>query len=206
MDKSIRFWDRFAERYAKQPIADEKTYQKKLEMTQAFLTESSRVLEFGSGTGSTALIHAPKVNQIVAVDTSAKMTEIANRKLRDRGFTNVEFRQTDLFDPAFETGTFDAVLGLNILHLITDFRSAIRRAYDLLVTGGVFVTSTVCLRDQMPLLQLVLPIGSALGMIPKVQFISVPELEDAMVAAGFSIVRRLEGKKALSAHFVVAQK
>ena len=34
MDRSVKFWDRIAEGYAKQPIADEASYQKKLQVTQ----------------------------------------------------------------------------------------------------------------------------------------------------------------------------
>lgn len=34
MKSSMEFWDKFASRYAKSPIRDEKTYQKKLAITQ----------------------------------------------------------------------------------------------------------------------------------------------------------------------------
>jgi ubiquinone/menaquinone biosynthesis C-methylase UbiE len=58
---SARFWDLFAERYAKTPVANEVMYQKKLEATQRYFKSDMHVLEFGCGTGSTALVHAPFV-------------------------------------------------------------------------------------------------------------------------------------------------
>lgn len=56
-----KFWDRMANKYARQPIADEAAYQHKLDVTRQHFTPQSKVLEFGCGTGSTALLHAPHV-------------------------------------------------------------------------------------------------------------------------------------------------
>ncbi len=59
------FWDRIAERYAKQPIADEAAYQKKLQVTRDYFRPDMAVLEFGCGTGSTAIAHAPYVKHVL---------------------------------------------------------------------------------------------------------------------------------------------
>lgn len=52
MERTIRFWDRIAEKYAKQPIANPEAYEEKLRLTRRRLTPDSSVLEFGCGTGS----------------------------------------------------------------------------------------------------------------------------------------------------------
>ena len=80
MDQSTNFWDKIAERHSKQPIADEATYQKKLQVTREYFQPDMEVLEFGCGTGSTAIIHAPYVKHIHAIDISSKMIEIAQGK------------------------------------------------------------------------------------------------------------------------------
>ena len=59
MVQPSRFWDRHAKGYAKRPVPDEAAYQRKLKMTQDYLTPDMEVLELGCGTGTTALIHAP---------------------------------------------------------------------------------------------------------------------------------------------------
>ena len=64
MDKSAKFWDRIAKRYSKQPVADETSYQKKLQITHEYLKPDMEVLELGCGTGSTAIIHSPYVKHI----------------------------------------------------------------------------------------------------------------------------------------------
>ena len=70
--RRAKFWDRIAERYARTPVADETSYKKKLQITQDYLRPGMEVLEFGCGTGSTALIHAPYVKHIHAIDISSK--------------------------------------------------------------------------------------------------------------------------------------
>jgi methylase of polypeptide subunit release factors len=51
------------------------------------------VLEFGCGTGSTAIAHAPYVKRILATDVSAKMIEIARANAERAGIENVTFGQ-----------------------------------------------------------------------------------------------------------------
>ena len=82
MVKSTKFWDKIAEKYAKQPIADEASYQKKLQVTQGYFKPEMKVLEFGCGTGSTAIIHAPYVKHIRGIDISENM--IRSRKIKQR--------------------------------------------------------------------------------------------------------------------------
>ena len=91
MSPSAKFWDKIAEKYAKQPIADEASYQKKLQVTQEYFTPEMEVLEFGCGTGSTAIIHAPYVKQIRAIDISENMIAIAKNERTSR---NKESRRT----------------------------------------------------------------------------------------------------------------
>ncbi len=76
MRKTARFWDFIAKRYARQPVADEASYRKKLEMARTYFSPGSEVLEFGCGTGSTAIAHAPHVAHIRATDVSGKMLAI----------------------------------------------------------------------------------------------------------------------------------
>ena len=47
MNHPAKFWDKTAEKYSKQPIADEAAYQKKLQVTQQYLKPNMEVLEFG---------------------------------------------------------------------------------------------------------------------------------------------------------------
>ncbi len=77
MAQASRFWDRHAKGYAKRPVADQTAYEKKLKVTQDYLRPDMDVLELACGTGTTALLHAPFVKHILAIDISDGMLEIA---------------------------------------------------------------------------------------------------------------------------------
>jgi len=206
---SISFWDRHAEKYAQRKIANPDAYQVKLERTRHYFTPESVVLEFGCGTGSTALLHAPSVKKIVATDVSKKMIDIARGKLEKEGLDNVEFRQATLEDLDDPPGSYDAVLGLNILHLLPDMEGAIQKSYELLKPGGVFVTSTVCCKEVTGMagvfLKLIVPIGGAFGFFPHLNKFGSDTLEQSITGAGFTILENLTpGDEYV--RFIIAQK
>lgn len=205
MKQSAKFWDRIAERYSKRPIADEASYQEKLRITRQYFRPNMQVLEFGCGTGSTALLHAPYVKHIHAIDISSKMIEIARGKADGANVRNVTFEQATIEEISVPDRSLDAVLGLSILHLVADRDAVIAKVHAMLKPGGVFVTSTACLGDTMKLFKLVGPIGEFFGVIPMVKVFTTRELEDSLTAAGFEIDYQWQPGKG-KAVFIVAKK
>lgn len=199
------FWDRTAKRYSRQPIADEDAYQKKLEVTRAYFRPDMEVLEFGCGTGSTAIAHAPYVKHIQAIDFSSNMLEIAKAKAEESDVDNVTFQQSSIDDFIVPDQSLDAVLGLSILHLLENKEDVISKVYGMLKPDGIFVTSTSCLGDTMNWFKPIARLGHALGLLPLVKFFTAQELEEALIAAGFAIdYRWCPGKN--KAVFIVAKK
>ena len=120
MSNSAKFWDNIAEKYSKDPIADEAAYQKKLQVTQEYFKPDMEVLEFGCGTGGTAIIHAPYVKHIRAIDFSSNMIEIARRKAEIENIKNITFEQSTIDELNLDHSSLDVVLGMSILHLLDD--------------------------------------------------------------------------------------
>ena len=187
MNREARFWDRIATRYAQRPVADEAAYEKKLEKTRESLRPDMKVLEFGCGTGSTAIAHAPYVAHIRATDVSANMIEIAREKGEAMNVGNVTFEQASIEDLEVAAESIDVVLGLSILHLVADRAAAIAKVRKMLKPGGVFVSNTACLGDKLKFFKLIAPIGRVLGLIPRVEVFTRQELEDSLRVAGFEI-------------------
>ncbi len=205
MDRSIEFWDKIADRYSKQPIADEAAYQKKLEVTREYFQPDMEVLEFGCGTGSTAIIHAPYVKHIRAIDFSSKMLEIARSKAEAEHIDNITFEQSTIEEIDVPDRTLDAVLGLSILHLLKNKEAAISKVYKMLKPGGIFVSSTTCLGDFMKWFQLVATIGRFFGLIPLVKVFTSKELKQSLSDAGFEIDYQWQPGQG-KAVFIVAKK
>jgi ubiquinone/menaquinone biosynthesis C-methylase UbiE len=219
--KDERFWSKMAEKYSQQPIKEEETYQKKLTITREYFTKESNVFEFGCGTGSTALLHAPFVKHIHATDISSGMIDIAKTKAGDQEITNVTFEQTSLDKvpiPTSDDERYDVVLGLNILHLLPNRDEAIAKVHQLLRPGGIFVSSTVLIKEYAgnpiaaSLFKGLMSVAGFFGVVPtSVQFFTGEELKQSMVDAGFEIERELRGEsteKGLTPHcaFLVAKK
>ncbi len=204
--RAAKFWDWIARRYARTPIADEASYQKKLRVTQGYLRPGSEVLEFGCGTGSTALIHAPLVKHIHAIDISSRMIEIARSKADTGKIANVTFDQATLDDLDAPEQSFDAVLGLNILHLLEDRDAAIAKVYKLLAPGGVFISSTACIGDFMSWFRFIAPIGRLSGSLPQVKVFTSKQLAASLVNAGFEIGYRWQPPARSAAVFIAAKK
>lgn len=205
MDKSAKFWNRIAERYSKQPIADEASYLKKLQVTQKYLKPDMEVLELGCGTGSTAIIHAPYVKHIRAIDISSEMIKIAQRQADTKKIDNITFETATIDDLNLTEQKPDVVLALSILHLLENSEDVIDYIYKILQPGGIFVSSTTCLGDTMRWLKIITPIGRLLGLMPLLEFFTKDQLKDCLVGAGFNIDHFWQPGKG-KAVFIVARK
>ncbi len=205
MTTSTKFWDKIADKYSKQPIADEASYRKKLKITQEYFKPDWSVLEFGCGTGSTAIIHAPHVKHLRAIDISGNMIAIAKGKAETQNINNITFEQLTIEELEVEDCTYDAVLGLSILHLLKDKEQAIAKVYKMLKPGGIFVTSTTCMGDAYSWFKLIAPIGKALGFFPLVRVFTAQHLIDSLTDAGFKIDYQWQPSKD-KAIFIIAKK
>jgi 2-polyprenyl-3-methyl-5-hydroxy-6-metoxy-1,4-benzoquinol methylase len=205
MTPDPRFWNKFAARYAKSKIPDEASYRHKLDRTRSYLTPASEVFEFGCGTGTTALHHAPHVSRLRAIDYSTAMIAIAQEKAAAQGATNVDFAVGTLEDEP-DTPRWDMVMAHSVLHLVPDRDAAIAKSFRMLKPGGHFVSSTICLSDGLWFMRPLLPVMRLVGLAPAgVAFFTAEDLRAAVEAAGFEVVEDWRpGKR--KAVFLVARK
>ena len=101
-----------------------------------------RILEIGAGSGGLASQVLPLiergVHSYVFSDVSAAFFPAARQKLA--AYPEVEFHTFDLEKPGneqeFDLGSFDIILGTNVIHAVSDVRVALRHINDLLAPGG----------------------------------------------------------------------
>ncbi len=207
MKRSARFWDWIAKRYARSPVADEAAYRTKLEKTREYLTPQTKLFEFGCGTGSTALYHAPYVEHIMAIDVSPNMIEIARAKAAAKHVTNVSFEVGSIEDIEAPAATYDVVMAHSILHLLEDKDAALAKAHAMLVPGGLLVSSTACMGDAAVTKTIgrAVAAASVTGLLPYVDVFSSSELLERIAAAGFAIEHEWRPRPG-AALFVIARK
>lgn len=204
-----QFWDRIAPKYADQPISDPDAYAYTLERTLSYLSPRDRVLELGCGTGPTALSLAEHVGEVVGTDISPGMVNIANARKADTGAENIRFEAAPVDAALRFEGPFDAVVAMNLFHLVPQMERCFVEVAKRLPTGGVFVQKTPCLSDpSQGALRFLLPpmIGALklIGKAPTVRFFTEAELESALDRAGFDIVEA--GNFPKRSRYLVARK
>ena len=206
MSRRTFLWNSFAKRYSRQAIADQASYEKKLAITRKYLSPESEVFEFGCGTGSTALLHAPYVKHIDATDFAKNMIAIAEEKRIAQNIGNIDFKVADITLESVPSKRYDVVLGLNIVHLMEDKQSILNKAYEMLKPGGYFISSTICMANIPGGLRLFLGTMSFLGLFPKLGPYTEQDLLNGMRAAGFEITEQWNPEGAFTVVFLVAKR
>jgi ubiquinone/menaquinone biosynthesis C-methylase UbiE len=188
--EGARFWDRTARDYAAARIKDMAGYERTIERIRALLDPAATVLEIGCGTGTTALRLAPFVGRIVATDVSAGMIGIARGKAAAVPDARVAFSVAPAEAAPSEEGGYDAILALNLLHLVADRAALLGRLRGQLKPGGLLISKTPCLAEMNSLLRLVVPVARLLGKAPPVAFFSAKALAAEIGAAGFTVIEQ----------------
>lgn len=187
MTTNTAFWNKLAEKYAKQPVANPAAFERKIATTKSLMKPSDVVLDVGCGTGSLALRLAPCGAHVHGLDLSSEMIRIARAKAEAAGATNVTFH-VGPFDDGFTVFGDESLRGIcaySLLHLVDDLPSALARIYRLLEPGGFFVSSTVHLAESWVPYGPLLWFLRALGKAPTVKIFSQRTLEDEVRRAGF---------------------
>ncbi len=106
------------------------------------LRPGDRVLDLACGTG----LNFPHLRelvgergQVVGVDITPAMLEVARRLIAKRGWKNVEVHEADAANLPFPEASFDKAMVSYALLIIPDYVKAIEEVRRVLVPGGRFV-------------------------------------------------------------------
>lgn len=106
------------------------------------LRPGDRVLDMACGTG----LNFPHLRelvgergQVMGVDLTPAMLDIARRMIDSKGWKNVEVREADAAALPFPDASFDKVIISFALNIIPEYVRAIEEARRVLVPGGRFV-------------------------------------------------------------------
>jgi ubiquinone/menaquinone biosynthesis C-methylase UbiE len=98
----------------------------------------SAVLEAGCGIGAQTMILAKNspMASITSIDISNDSLHRARENVEREGFTNVKFRQGDIFHLPFEPASFDHIFVCFVLEHLAEPQMALERLRPLLRKGG----------------------------------------------------------------------
>lgn len=120
----------------------ERAWKKKL-VNAVKQSNSSQILDLATGTADIAILQAQRIPNadIVGMDLSAKMIELATKKVRKRGLSSrIRLLQGDAEAMPFEDGSFDAVSISFGVRNFEDLEKGLNEIFRILRTEGkIFV-------------------------------------------------------------------
>jgi len=97
------------------------------------------IADLGSGEGAFSFLLAQRATKVIAVDTSAKMIEVARDLAERHGIKNVEYRLGDMEEVPVEDQAVDLVFFSQSLHHALHPQRALHEAWRILKPGGRIV-------------------------------------------------------------------
>ncbi|HET8572084.1 MAG TPA: class I SAM-dependent methyltransferase [Candidatus Limnocylindria bacterium] len=128
-DQKARGWDTPERRERAQAVAQ-------AIRERVALTEHTRVIDIGAGTGLLGLALAGDVGEVVLAEPSSGMLEVTLEKLAAADRANVSAVRFDLLTDAPPAAPFDLAVSLLVLHHLADTRAALGAVRNLLRPGG----------------------------------------------------------------------
>ena len=166
---SRTFWDRFAGLYDLAERTDGRVVRGMAAEVARRLPEDAEFLECAAGTGEISLAAAPFVRRVVCTDLSVPMLDRARKKAAERGISNIEFQQRDLFRLPERDGTYSAVCAANVLHLLEDPAKAVTELWRVTAPGGVLLP-TFLMGESGPMMKMLVALYRLMGFRQKHTF------------------------------------
>lgn len=206
-----KFWDKQAKIFDRADKKFESVYKDILEKTVSYLNSNDNVLDYGCATGSKTIELSKKVRHIHGIDISTEMIRQANKKKGELQISNISFSYGTIFNADLENNSFDAIIAFGIIHLLEDSQKIMQRIYELIKPGGLFISTTACMKDKMALknkLEVRLYIFmKKLGVFPlHLNMFKSSDVEKLIGDQNFKIVETEKIAEGIPAIFVIARK
>lgn len=105
----------------------------------AALTGTERVLDVATGGGHTAFALAPHAAEVVALDLTPPMLEVAQKEANARHLHNILFVEGDAQAIPYEDGSFDVVACRKAAHHFPNVRRGVSEWARVLKSGGTLL-------------------------------------------------------------------
>jgi ubiquinone/menaquinone biosynthesis C-methylase UbiE len=137
MDKEV-YWSRYARDFEERNnyVAGKRNI-KAIKQTLSEQNLTGDVLDLGCGNGTYSKVLAQTVDRVFATDWSDEMVNVCRVRLRLN--PNIFIKKENCFGLSFPASHFDAVVMINLLHVIPEPEKAIRESRRVLKKGGDIV-------------------------------------------------------------------
>ena len=211
INKTQNFWDKQAKRYDSGEIQFDPVYRDVITKTRKYLKITDNVLDFGCATGTKTIQLADGTKHIHGLDISNEMINEANKKKDKAHIQNISFYQGTINKSDLEKASFDKIIAYGIIHLLEDKEMVIKRIYELLKPGGLFISTTACFKDKMAFKNIVefktFLFSKKLGIFPlHLNMFSTNDVKELIGNHNFQIIESEKIFFGITSVFIVAKK
>lgn len=154
-NQESKFWDSLAKKY--DPLISKyasENYNRVIQLIKDELWVDAEVLEVACGTGIISLALSDALSTITAIDYADEMLNVAKEKQLEQNIGNVSFQNGDVYNLNFNDHSFDAIVGMNIFHLLPEPQNALAEIKRVLKPDGTILLPTYCHGDNLASLSL----------------------------------------------------
>jgi ubiquinone/menaquinone biosynthesis C-methylase UbiE len=211
MSKSKQFWDKQSVNYDNTERQFEPIFEQIINLTKKHLKNSDKAMDFGCATGTKTFQLSDSVSHMHGFDISPNMIEIAKKKAAELNIANVDFSSGTLDKNNFQSEQFDVIISYGVMHLIDDIDDALQKIHGLLKPGGLFISSSACMKDKMAFknrMQFLMYMTiKVLGIFPlHLNLWRCEDIEIIVAKNNFNIIEKQRLFYGISVSYIVAQK
>jgi ubiquinone/menaquinone biosynthesis C-methylase UbiE/predicted transcriptional regulator len=133
-DKTRAFFDEVAGRFGRNYVPGKSW--KGIAEALLRLMPPMTIADLGAGEGAFSLLLAQRATRVIAVDSSARMIEVAKAQAKKQGVKNLDYRTGDMEEVPIEDASIDLVFFSQSLHHAPRPDRALAEAFRILKPGG----------------------------------------------------------------------
>lgn len=184
--------------------AGQLTQEAKLALLREQLSPAAELLVIGCA-GARAQDYAGWAKHVRVIDESDALLTRARQQAEAADLRNVTFERAFGGRARVPEASLDAVYAPGSVHRTAGWQGLVRHIHRILKPGGVFVSDTACLGDEMAWFAVLAAVGRAVRLVPNVQVFTRAKLTRVMADAGLQVERCWQSSEN-GGVFVIARK
>ena len=204
--KSEKFWNKRAQKFDQEDKPDSPVRKERYARIRSYLNKNKTLLDYGCATGSLSLEFGNDVKEILGIDISAKMIELARIKAKDNNYQNLKFVQGEIHDDQFKSTRFDVIIAFYVIHLVQNPQKTLNHLAELINPEGFLIMEVPCLKQTNFIKRFFLKGFTKMAGLPYMHTFKSIDIDKMIKGTGLKVVENHFDDQKFPRYFIVAKK